>query len=130
MRPLQEFVGQELYWQATVGNFGTHKRQSIETVLLLDIKSRDYMIEIRHCWIISTPSLNSSLFKKGQIIQFRASIRPYTKQGKEDYGLYRPNQIKIIGREPRLDPIRTLEPSKRININEILNESRSKLPKR
>lgn len=128
MRPLEDFIGHELIWIGTIGNFGTRKKNNSETVLLIDLKPKDFDIKIDHCWMAATDYFNSTIYKKGQIIQFRATIREYKKNSGNDLGLYKPNQIKVIGRNKKLDPISTLEPSKRINLRDIMDPKKSNIP--
>lgn len=125
MRPLQSYVNMILEWTATITFFGEHKLYQTPTILLIDIECEEMEIKIDHTWIDSNKYLEILNLRKGQIVKFNAIIKPYRKGrlgSKIDYGLTNINNCKVIGFNKRLDPIKTLPPSKRINVKEIMTK--------
>jgi hypothetical protein len=82
-------------------------------------------IQIDHTWININDYLKDLNLKKGQIVKFNACIKPYRKGRlgiKIDYGLHNIHNCEIVGFNKKLDPIKKLPPSKRINVKEIMTK--------
>ena len=124
MRELQPYVHMTFTWCGTVVIFSKSKSIKEDTLLLIDLETRNNNIQLKidHLWINSNIEIEQLNLRKGQIIEFEAIIRPYRKGylGRRlDFGLYNLSNIKIIGKNSKLDPIKQLPPSKRINLRDI-----------
>ena len=129
-RPLKEYVGLRMMFKGTIVTFGTHKRTDQQTVLIIDVEDITFFdVKFSHIWCISNKNFNSSNLKKGQIIEFEATVRPYRKGPKIDYGLSQPKRLRYLGRSKKFDPIKKLPPSKRIRVTSIMG-NKSNIPKK
>ena len=132
MRQLQSYVNMILKWTGTFVFFGEHRICKTPTLLLIDIKCDEMDLKLDHAWININDQLNELNLKKGQIISFNANIKPYRKGkmgSKLDYGLHNIHGCEIIGFNKRLDPIKKLPPSRRINVKDIMSKE-SDIPKK
>lgn len=132
MRPLAMYSGMKLQFEGTVANFGTNKYNNEETILMVDIKGLDFEdFIIPHTWCQSNSKFSSYLVRKGQIVKFEATVRPYRKGNRGqtlDYGLSNPKFIDIVGMNRDYSAIEQIRPTKnRINIHDTAM-SRSNLP--
>lgn len=76
----------------TTGYCGNH----VPTILLKDIYYKNKKIT-DHVWMIKTRTMTNKHLKPGDIIQFSAVVRFYTrKDGSKDYALDCPRNIKKI----------------------------------
>ena len=121
MRQLQYYIGMKLNWKGTITHFGFSKKNNQKTILLTNIKCKEFNIEIDHMWIIyDLIELN-----RGDIIKFICIIKPYRKGtigNILDYGFDKIQGLSIIGQDPKLNPIKKLAPSKRINIKNVMTK--------
>ena len=132
MRPLAIYAGMRLQFEGTVANFGTNKYTNEETILMVDTRGLDFDdCIIPHTWCQKNDEFNSFVLRRGQIIKFEATVRPYRKgnHGQTlDFGLSNPKLLDLIGINRDYSSIEMLRPTKnRINIHDNAM-SRSNLP--
>lgn len=80
-----------------------YSTKTLETILLLDIKNSSGKVLTEHLWFNYTKGFRKlGLLQEGDLISFRARVKPYIKgyhKDQLDFKLSHPTDIKLVGRE-------------------------------
>jgi hypothetical protein len=96
-------VGERKYFIATIGRKGKklgykdNKYTLVDSLLIKDIKNDDGEYISDHMWIKYSRQLEQANIISGDIIKFRAAVKPYIKQNKlKDYGFCYISKVEVI----------------------------------
>lgn len=130
---LHKYKNLLINWRGVIRCFGKHKITNDPTVLIKPLVELTFdNIELDHAWCITNEQFNKLFFKKNDIIEFEAIVKQYSKKLKNkkyeyiinDYGLYQPKLLKIIGSCSNISNISC----EKIKVLNIMNEC-SNIPK-
>lgn len=103
---LAKYCGERIRLRATVRRFSRKSKykNSPETIMLSDVFNAETNEKITdHIWINPRKRIGDANLDRGDIIEFNAVIREYTKKnGVKDYKVSYPSQIKKIGTDYNL----------------------------